>query len=284
MNKKTPMIVILILLLSILTGCVSEKKSIEQTKQGSSKSAPIAIITAPERAYFGENIEFDASKSYDKDGEITIYSWDFGDGNAGEGEIVEYNYKFENEFNMEYPIVFSVLLYVLDDDEKLVVTQHQIMIYPHEYRFYLDSERLTTQELSSNSDRVKASLGKLKSNPPGELVYKFDEAIKIQPCMWDLVIFVEKPRFTVLDSVHLIFQNETKDEILEVEKSFRNLNIFWKEQKITISGEIVEPMELKTVKLTFFGFSIREKINVLYGGDSASYICFNFTGFYSPII
>jgi len=283
-NKKTSTIVILILLVSLLTGCVNEKEPTEQNKQGLSNSPPIAVITAPEKAYFGDSIEFDASKSYDKDGEIINYRWDFGDGETVEGEIVEHNYEFQSEFNIEYPIVFPVLLYVLDNDEKLIVTQHQIMIYPQEYKFYLDSGRLTTEKSSFNNDKAKASFGKIKSNPPGELVYEFDESIKIQPCSWDLVIFFEKPRFTILDSVQLTFQNETDDEIFKIEKSLRKLNIFWKEKKITIDGEIDEPMELKSVKLTIFGFSIREKVNILYGGDSPSYICFNFTGFYSPII
>jgi hypothetical protein len=69
-----------------------------------------------------------------------------------------------------------------------------------------------------------------------------------------------------------------------MEKPLGNLNVFWKEQKIIIDGEIDELTELKSLKLTFFGFSIGEKVSILYGGESSSCICFNFTGFYSPII
>jgi len=38
-------------------------------------------------------IEFDASASYDTDGEIVQYIWSFGDGTTGEGMIVEHEYQ-----------------------------------------------------------------------------------------------------------------------------------------------------------------------------------------------
>lgn len=284
MSKKTSMIMIFILLFSILTGCIDEKKPTEQKNNELINSPPMAIITAPEKAYFGDLIEFDASESYDEDGEIISYRWDFGDDQTLPGEIVEHSYKFQGEFNIDYPIVFPVLLYILDDDKKLVVTQHYIMLYPREYNFYLGSGVLTTQEASISSDKTKASLGKFKSNPPGEVFYEFDQPIKIHPCSWDLVLFIEKTRFTFLNSVKLTFYNETYDEIISMEKPLGNLNVFWKEQKIIIDGEIDELTELNSLKLTFFGFSIGERVSILYGGESSSCICFNFTGFYSPII
>ena len=37
-------------------------------------------------------IEFDASDSYDTDGEIVQYIWSFGDGTTGEGMVVEHEY------------------------------------------------------------------------------------------------------------------------------------------------------------------------------------------------
>ena len=37
-------------------------------------------------------IEFDASDSYDTDGEIVQYLWSFGDGTTGEGVVVEHEY------------------------------------------------------------------------------------------------------------------------------------------------------------------------------------------------
>ena len=56
--------------------------------------APIpAIDWSP--IYPDKNVKvvFDASRSYDPDGQIVRYSWDFGDGGAAEGKIVEHKYK-----------------------------------------------------------------------------------------------------------------------------------------------------------------------------------------------
>jgi PKD repeat protein len=56
----------------------------------------------------GENIHFDASESYDPDGTIISYTWDFGDGNTATGVVVNYAYGKNGEYN--------VTLTVVDDD------------------------------------------------------------------------------------------------------------------------------------------------------------------------
>ena len=54
---------------------------------------PVASFTfSPEYPVEGEEITFDASSSYDPDGEIVSYNWTFGDGNGTEGEVVTYTY------------------------------------------------------------------------------------------------------------------------------------------------------------------------------------------------
>ncbi len=52
-------------------------------------------------------VVFDASHSFDADGEIVRYSWDFGDGGTAEGRVVEH--KFKDGY-------FRVWLTVEDDD------------------------------------------------------------------------------------------------------------------------------------------------------------------------
>ena len=49
--------------------------------------------------YLGERIEFDASSSYDRDGIITDYEWDFNDGTLGFGKIIKYEYKNIGRFH-----------------------------------------------------------------------------------------------------------------------------------------------------------------------------------------
>ena len=63
-------------------------------------------ITRPVYTY--ENITYDASGSYDPDGEITAYSWDFDDGTHGTGVEVEHAFTDDG--------TYAVTLTVTDDD------------------------------------------------------------------------------------------------------------------------------------------------------------------------
>jgi PKD repeat protein len=73
------------------------------------ESSPIAIfVYSPDVTNTGEEINFDASSSYDPDGTIMSYSWDFGDGTTSSGATVSHSY----EENGKY----TVTLTVVDDD------------------------------------------------------------------------------------------------------------------------------------------------------------------------
>jgi len=66
---------------------------------------PVATFTY---SCSGLSCDFDASGSYDPDGTITTYSWDFGDGKTGSGEMTTHAYASEG--------TYSVVLTVTDDD------------------------------------------------------------------------------------------------------------------------------------------------------------------------
>ena len=53
---------------------------------------PIANSTGPYAGVIGISVTFYGSNSYDLDGNISTYSWDFGDGTTLDGEIVEHIY------------------------------------------------------------------------------------------------------------------------------------------------------------------------------------------------
>lgn len=165
MNKKIIIILTLILFSTIiLSGCTNNDKTTKPNNNNSSSSAPFARIIAPKQAYFGDSIVFDASESYDSDGKIVSYEWDFRDEHTAEGKKVEHTFKFENEFDIEYPLICTVLLCVKDNDESFKLVEHQIMLFPSEYMFYLDSGKITTNKPSLNEDITGAS-GKFKLNP-----------------------------------------------------------------------------------------------------------------------
>ena len=69
---------------------------------------PIANFTySPSRPKINETVTFNASTSFDQDGTIVSYEWDFGDGTTGTGEIATHQY-VESE-------VHQVTLTVTDD-------------------------------------------------------------------------------------------------------------------------------------------------------------------------
>ncbi len=70
---------------------------------------PVASFTeSAETVSTGESIHFDASESYDPDGTIVAYSWDFGDGTTATGVVVDHAYEDDG--------VYTVTLTVTDDD------------------------------------------------------------------------------------------------------------------------------------------------------------------------
>jgi len=70
---------------------------------------PVASFTeSAETAYTGEVVLFNASNSYDQDGIIVSYFWDFGNGNNVTGVVVEYAYADDGDY--------TVTLIVTDDD------------------------------------------------------------------------------------------------------------------------------------------------------------------------
>jgi len=72
---------------------------------------PIANFTySPLNPTVGQEVTFNASDSYDPDGVIVAYSWDFGDGSSEQGKIVTHYYTQEG--------CYKVTLTVIDNDGK----------------------------------------------------------------------------------------------------------------------------------------------------------------------
>ena len=67
--------------------------------------APIADFSSPSTVYTGEVADFDASSSYDLDGYIIRYNWNFGDGNTGSGLTVSHSYANEGKYTVSLTVI-----------------------------------------------------------------------------------------------------------------------------------------------------------------------------------
>jgi parallel beta-helix repeat protein len=82
---------------------------VEWLSGGAIMEPPVASFTyTPPQLFTNHAITFKASSSYDPDGTIGNYEWEFGDGANGTGEIVTYSYCAAGTYN--------VTLTVTDDD------------------------------------------------------------------------------------------------------------------------------------------------------------------------
>lgn len=65
---------------------------------------PVASIQAKERIPIENEVTFDASASYDPDGEIVEYLWDFGDGNTGRGKYASHTYSEAGNYQVQLKV------------------------------------------------------------------------------------------------------------------------------------------------------------------------------------
>lgn len=65
---------------------------------------PKAVISAKNKALVNEEIIFDASDSYDPDGDAISYSWDFGDGVKTQEILAKHIYKKAGQYNVKLEV------------------------------------------------------------------------------------------------------------------------------------------------------------------------------------
>jgi len=74
-----------------------------------SNTLPVASFAiSPSPAFPRQTVRFDAGASYDPDGQIVSYTWDFGDGSTGTGKLASYRYDVQG--------TYAVMLTVHDND------------------------------------------------------------------------------------------------------------------------------------------------------------------------
>jgi len=276
-NKKLlSLLLVFVLIVIAFSGCLGGPSHSEKRYKNIIKNEkPVAVIDAPEQAYIGDEITFDASKSYDPDGTIVSYYWDFGDGLTAQGKVVKHTYNPKEMMAPEYPLFVPVTLTVEDDRGAFDWLTFTISLMPRSYIFYLSEGSLSMDKPSEGSTAVKASLGLIK--PKAELVYKLDDPMVIPTCTWNVTIHIEKPRFAMLSGISIIALGENDSEIASLDSIGGILGSISKTSiTYTLSGTFSENI-LSGIKVVVKGFSVRSSIRIMYGGEKASSICFDLT-------
>jgi len=273
LNKKIILcVVILFLLLCSISGCIDTKSADYKSNERSQAGSPVAVIVAPNKAYFGETIEFDASNSYDTDGKIVQYYWNFMDGNIKNGRDVKHVFEFNNDFRTKYPLIYTVSLFVVDNNQNIKPTIHQIKLYPKSYILYFKTGKITGIKPTSHSESFN-SQNALILNSQREVVYELEEPISIPDSTWDLALNLEKPFFSIVSKISVTFYDINNKKIGNAEEKL-GLDTFWRQKIIYIKGNFEKDVELKSVKISASCFPKFTDIKIFYGSETASKLTF----------
>ena len=66
--------------------------------------APVAVINGPYTGIYNTPVQFNSTGSYDPDGTISAYYWDFGDGSSSTGASPSHIYKSGGQYNITLEI------------------------------------------------------------------------------------------------------------------------------------------------------------------------------------
>ncbi|MBL7110860.1 MAG: PKD domain-containing protein [Bacteroidales bacterium] len=103
-------------------------------------SPHILFSISGEKVTTGDPITFDASGSYDYDGEIVGYHWNFDDGTTDSGEIVIHTFTHDS--------VFSPTLTITDNDGKTATLSQYVFVFPADGK--LSAPRILTLAPETN--------------------------------------------------------------------------------------------------------------------------------------
>ena len=279
---KSKYIIITTLIITFIiffSGCITntEQNSNQLNTNLENVVPPISVITAPDVGFFDQEIEFSAENSYDPDGNIVSYKWMFGDDQFDQGEIITHTFKQTNDYNnLTFPIKFEVTLELIDNNELVNYSIHYIDLYPQKYQYYLNSNKLILQKPSTDFDSIKASLGISTIVPITESKYHLSESIIIYPCTWTATIYIKKPIVAFVNQIIFTIYNETEEVVIQAEEHYSLLDL-WKEKAVIFSGTFSNAIEFNSISIEILGLSLRKNINIMYGGDKASNILFDFS-------
>lgn len=82
----------------------------------------INVTIIPEQITAGESMHFDASASFDLEGPVVSYAWNFNDGATGTGSVIDHTYTTDG--------IYTVTITVVDNDGKKAIKKLNINVLP----------------------------------------------------------------------------------------------------------------------------------------------------------
>ena len=119
---------------------------VKLTNPEAAEGIPVALFNVSEqKVVTGEDITFDASESYDYDGDIIDYQWDFGNGSTGSGKTINHSYTSDS--------VYVATLTITDNDGKSDSSSMYIFVVPSDGK--LSAPRFTSTQPTVN-EKIEA--------------------------------------------------------------------------------------------------------------------------------
>ena len=109
----------------MVTDSSGETGARAQVVEALNRAPSVRFTFSPYWVHAQLDAEFDASESYDPDGEIVQYLWSFGDGTSDEGMIVEHAFPYSPSGSVW---IATVILTVVDENGKTSTTSKQINV------------------------------------------------------------------------------------------------------------------------------------------------------------
>jgi len=193
---------------------------------------PIATFSPPNPSA-GEEVIFDGSDSFDIDGEIVKYEWDFGDGNTAEGVEVSNVYNLDGEY--------IVTLTVTDNDE--LENSTELVVYVGQGLQLIIDQAETDKEKYDLAEEVNLSCEVLDENE-----VEISEAIVNA----EIIIPDDTPddfSDNPTEVVQLI-ESETIEGFYECEEPFTN-TIRAGKYYVTFNAEKEDYIDAEPVELSF---------------------------------
>lgn len=292
-NQYIVALVVVVCLVSVLSGCIQSEAELGDIVESSKNIEPVAVVATAGGidiatvssvlgngsvdvfVYAGDSLVFNASESYDVDGEIVSFDWFFYDGSWLQGSVVSYVFDYDDRFSFSGSVSqYSVVLEVKDCNGSSSFLEMIVGVVPKSFVFYLDSSGLVDEVPSLGFDAVAARLGRFRSAP--FLDFFVEDAVVLPACFWSVSVGVSKPRFSVVTGIRVELFDSSGVVIGEGEQRFSFFDTK-DTYDVMFSGVFDSMVEFDFLRVFVYGFSLRNSIQVLYGGSEAARVVFDFS-------